>query len=191
MTAGTELITIGNLHEMEVEVDVLSEDTVKVNVGNKAEVYGTTLGNSPGAGILAKVSRVFPAGFTKISSLGVEQQRVKVIIQLDDSARQSLLDRNVGVGYRLRVRIYTATADNAIVVPRASLFRGPENQWQVFAIDGRTARLKDVTVGLMNDDQVQITSGLSQSDSVIVAPDKSISDGTRVKPIGKAIQSLP
>lgn len=187
VAAGTELLTIGNLHEMEVEADVLSEEIVKARIGNEVEVYGTALGMSPGAGIRARVSRVFPAGFTKVSSLGVEQQRVKAIIQLDDSARQSLLDRNVGVGYRLRVRIYTSTAANAIVVPRSSLFRGPENQWQLFAIDGRTARLTDVEVGLMNDDHVQIKSGLSKFDSVIVAPDKSISHGTRVKPIDKAV----
>ncbi len=191
VTAGTELLTIGNVQEMEVEAEVLSAETVKINIGNDVEVYGTTLGMLPGEGILAKVSRVFPAGFTKVSSLGVEQQRVKVIIQLDDPSRQKLLDRNVGVGYQLRARIYTATADAAIVIPRASLFRGPENQWQVFVVDGRTARLKDVEVGLMNDDQVQITAGLSYPDPVIVAPDKSISDGTRVKPIGKAIRRIP
>jgi HlyD family secretion protein len=181
--AGTELLTIGDMDQIEIAADVLSEDVVDVRKGNEVEIYGVTLGMNQGEGITGHVQRIFPSGFTKTSSLGVEQQRVKIVIQLDDAARQKLLSRNVGSGYRVRIRVFTETASDATIVPRSSLFRGPANQWQVFKVENGRARLTDVEVGLMNDHHVQVKSGLSGDDRVIAAPEKSIADGTRVKAI--------
>ena len=183
--AGTELLTIGDLRQLEIGADVLSQDVVDVRVGNEVEVYGVATGLSQGKGIKAKVKRIYPAGFTKISSLGVEQQRVKIVIELSNNAKQQLLSRSIGVGYRVRVRIFTETKKEATVVPRSCLFRGPENQWQVFKIKNGIARLTDIKVGLMNDHRVQILSGVSKGDEVIAAPEKSVEDGTRVKAINK------
>ena len=183
--AGTELLTIGNPQQMEIGADVLSQDVVDVRVGNEVEIYGAALGLNQGEGIKARVKRIFPSGFTKISSLGVEQQRVNIVIELDESAKQNLLSRNIGIGYQLRVRIFTATKKNAVVVPRSCLFRGPENQWQVFKVDQGVAKLTDVKVGLMNDHQVEVVSGISNGDDLIAAPEKSIENGTRVKKINE------
>ncbi|QDV21729.1 efflux RND transporter periplasmic adaptor subunit [Aureliella helgolandensis] len=181
--AGTELLTLGDLSLIELESEVLSQDAVRIRVGQEARVYGVALALPMESGLSARVSRIFPAGFTKVSSLGVEQQRVKVVIELDEAAQDFLLEHQVGIDYQLRARIFTATAIDAIVLPRSCIFRGPTNQWQVFVVEGHRAQLRNVEVGIMNDDQVQITDGLALGAAVIAAPENSIMHGTKVRPI--------
>ena len=81
LPAGTELLTIGQLDQLEVETDVLSQDVVRVQTGDAVEVYGPAVGGGLGEGVPGIVHQIYPAGFTKVSSLGVEQQRVKVIVR--------------------------------------------------------------------------------------------------------------
>jgi len=178
LAAGTILLEIGRLDELEVEAEVLSLDVTTAKVGDVVEIYGPTIGRSPARGTVA---RIYPAGFTKISSLGVEQQRVKVIVRFDDGELDRLLkERQLGVGYRVRVRIFTADKSQTLLVARSSLFRAADNTWQVFVVRDGRAQLQDVEVGLMNDRQVEITKGLSEGEPVILAPESSLTDDARV-----------
>jgi HlyD family secretion protein len=181
--AGTALMRIGDLSTLEVEADILSQDVIRVQVGDEVEIYGPSVGGTVGSGVRGTVARIYPAGFMKLSSLGVEQQRVKVIVRFDESVLPKLLDRGLGVDYRVRVRIFTDRKTDAMTIPRSALFRGASGGWQVFTATGGTARLKNVEVGLMNDDIVEVVSGLSADDSVILAPENSLSDGTGVRAI--------
>lgn len=178
LAAGTTLLEIGRLEDLEVEADLLSLDVVNVKQGNEVEIYGPAVGRRRAVGA---VDRIYPAGFTKVSSLGVEQQRVRVIIRISDGDRDWLRrERNLGVGYRLGVRIYTATKPSALVIPRSALFRGAAGQWQVYAVRNGRAQIEDVKVGLINDESAEITSGLSEGDRVVLAPESNLTNGTRV-----------
>jgi HlyD family secretion protein len=184
LAAGTVLMEIGQIERLEVEADILSQDTVDIGDGAEVEIYGAAIGADVGGGVRGTVQRIYPAGFTKISSLGVEQQRVKVILDFAPGVLEELLaSREFGVGYGVRVRIFTRTNDDALTVPRPAVFRGADGGWNVFAVRGGRATRVPVEVGLMNDQQVEITGGLAEGDSVILAPDSSIVDGTRIKAI--------
>ena len=125
LTAGTALLEIGRLEDLEVEADVLSLDVVGAKVGDRVEIYGPAIGRRPAQGVVA---RIYPAGFTKVSSLGVEQQRVKVIVRFaGDELRRLLADRRLGVGYRVRVKIFTAERSQALLIPRSALFRAGQH----------------------------------------------------------------
>ncbi len=180
MQGGTTLMTIGQLSELEVEADILSQDVTRVEPGDRVEIYGAAVGHDLNEGVAGTVSRVFPSGFTKISSLGVEQQRVRVIVRFGEGVLLPLLAKELGVGFRVRVRIFTDQKENALVVPRSALFRGPDGAWQVFAIRGGRATLQSVKIGLMNDQQVEIVDGIKEGESVILAPESHLTHGMRV-----------
>ena len=180
LAAGEVLLEIGRLEELELEADILSQDVVDIKLGDDVEIYGPAMGPLPARG---KVRRIYPAGFTKVSSLGVEQQRVKVIIEFEPEELQRLRsERELGVGYRVNVRIFTDTKAQAALIPRSALFRGAAGDWQVFAVRDGRARLVSIEVGLMNDEWVEVARGLDQTDIVVLAPETNLADGTRVKP---------
>jgi HlyD family secretion protein len=187
---GTVLLEIGDLQELEVEVDVLSQEVVRVKIGQAAEVFGPAIGDRP---LNGKVKNVYPAGFTKVSSLGVEQQRVKVIIAFDKEDQRLLSERrakkewDLGVDYRVRVRIITDEHSGALVIPRSALFRSAEGKWQVFVIRDGRARLQPIEVGLMNDEQVEVQSGVGRDEAVVLAPETNLADGTKVKPVERSV----
>lgn len=178
LSSGTTLLKIGTLEELEIEADLLTRDAVRLNLGASAdpirvEIYGPVVGEQP---LLGTVQQVYPEGFTKVSSLGVEEQRVKVIVALDESAREALLDsRATGVGYRVLLRIITAEKQQALVVPRTAVFRSPTGGWQAYVVRNRKTQLQSVNIGLMNDDRVEITSGIEPGELVVVAPEASLS----------------
>ncbi|MEX0676188.1 MAG: HlyD family efflux transporter periplasmic adaptor subunit, partial [Pirellulales bacterium] len=126
---GTVLLRVGRWEDLEIEADVLSQDVVRVKPGQHVEVHGPAIGIVPAA---ARVTRIFPAGFTKTSSLGVEQQRVKVIMKLEPDDLRRLREQNdLGVHYRVQARMYTAESTGSLVIPRSALFRGSKNDWRV------------------------------------------------------------
>jgi HlyD family secretion protein len=180
LAAGTNLLEIGQPESLEVEADILTQDAGGIGSGSAATVYGPAVGKPE---VRGTVRRVEPAAFTKLSSLGVEQQRVKVIVGLaaDDLSRLRR-ERQVGVGYRVRVRITTAEKPAALRVPRAALLRGNAGDWQAFVVRGGRARLQALQVGLMNDDVVEVTGGLTEGEAVVLAPEAALTDGTRVQP---------
>jgi HlyD family secretion protein len=182
VSPGTVLLKIGRPQELEVEADVLSQDVVRVKPNDPVEIYGPAIGSQPARGTVA---RIYPAGFTKVSSLGVEQQRVKVIVAFDEVELARLLkEQDLGVGYRVRVRIFTAEKTAALVVPRSALFRGPAGGWQLFVVRDGRARLVDATVGLMNDERVEIVAGVNEGEQVVPAPESTLTDGTKVRAAG-------
>lgn len=192
VTAGTMLLKIANLADLEVEVDVLSQEVVMVKVGQPAEIFGPAIGDRP---LQGTVKTIYPAGFTKVSSLGVEQQRVKVIVAFNEADKKRLAERrarkewDLGVDYRVRVRIITAESTGALVVPRSALFRAADGKWQVFVIRDRVARLQPIETGLMNDQQVEIRDGVAPDELVVLAPETSLTDGTKVNPIERQPES--
>ena len=179
--AGAPLLDIGRLQDLEVTVEVLTREVTAARSGNAVEIYGPVIGSKP---VRGQVKRIDPAAFTKVSSLGVEQQRVNVIVTLepDDVRRLEQTGAPFGVDYRVRVRIFTAEKTNAVTVPRSALFRGSNEVWQVFRVENGRARRVTVEVGLLNDYRAEVVKGLQAGDTVIVAPESALADGAQVHP---------
>lgn len=179
LPGGSLLLEIGRLEDLEVEADILSQDVVKVKENDPVEVYGPAIGPKPIDGI---VKRVYPAGFTKVSSLGVEQQRVKVLVSFKDGLLKELLEsRGLGVGYQLRVRIYTDRAENTVLIPRSAIHRGATGQWETFKIVNGIVQQTTLEVGLINDDLVQVVSGVEEGEAVVLAPESHLTNGDKVR----------
>ena len=175
------ILQIGQLADLEVEADILSQDMVNVREGDPVQIYGAPFADLDGGAVSGIVHRISPLGFTKISSLGVEQQRVQIVIRFTDDARQLVQQRGVGVQYRVRVRIVTESKDEALVVPRSALFRDSQGQWQLYVVRGGRARQQPITVGLINDELAEITDGVSAGESVVLAPENSLRHNSRVR----------
>jgi HlyD family secretion protein len=181
LPAGATLLEIGDLGTLEVEAEILTQESVRVGPGQPVELLGFSSGGEPVPGT---VRRVNPAGFTKLSSLGVEQQRVVVVLSIEPEALARLLERgHIGVGYRVDVRILTAEASRALLVPRPALFRGIDGRWQVFTVRGGRVGRSTVAVGLMNDQWAEIREGLAEGDLVVPAPEADLEPGMRVRPV--------
>jgi HlyD family secretion protein len=183
LASGTVLLELGRLEDLEVEAEILSQDVVRVKPGQPAEIYGPAIGPKPARGM---VERIYPAGFTKTSSLGVEQQRVKVVLRFYEGELPRLLaDQGLGVDYRVQVRVITAERSQTLRIPRSALFRGEQSRWSVFAVRGGQAQLQAVEVGLMNDDWVEVVGGLAEGELVVLAPETNLSVGDKVQPLLK------
>lgn len=180
LPAGADLLEIGQLDRLQVEAEILSQDAVDVHVGQPVEITGPAIGRQPVAG---KVARIYPQGFTKVSSLGVEQQRVLVVIDFEPGALSSLVreGRRLGVDYRVTVRILTGRREDSLRIPRAALFRGPDGAWQTFVVRDGRARRVDLQLGLMNDAEAEVLDGLQEGDEVVLVPEANVEDGTRVE----------
>ena len=179
LAAGAELLRLGRYEDLEIESDILSQEVVRVKEDQVAEISGPAIGRQL---VHARVSRIYPAGFTKVSSLGVEQQRVKVVLQFNPEDLDTLrTERNLGSDYRVRVRIITAEKTAALVIPRSALFRSPAGEWQVYAIRDDRAVLQDVELGLSNDDEAEIVAGLETDERVVLAPETNLANGQRVE----------
>jgi HlyD family secretion protein len=172
--SGESLIDIGDPKNLEVKVEVLSADAVRIKPRTSVlfERWG---GNSTLSG---KVRVVEPAGFTKISSLGVEEQRVLVIVDLTspDQNQQSL-----GDGYRLEASFIIWEGKDILQVPASALFRKQEG-WAVFVVKNNKALIREVKVGHRTGLAAEILSGLTEGEVVISHPDNSIEEGTRLRP---------
>ncbi|MDG2380377.1 MAG: efflux RND transporter periplasmic adaptor subunit [Pirellulaceae bacterium] len=180
LQAGAVLLEIGNLNNLELLAEVLTQDAVRIQNDDAVDIQGAALGKETIGG---HVSRIFPQGFTKVSSLGVEQQRVNVIIKFapDELAKLKQKHINLGSEFRLRVKIYTDERQQAIVVPRSAVFRSTAGTWQTFVIRKQKAELRTVQVGLQNDFQVEIISGVKAKEHVILAPESELVDGQMVE----------
>jgi HlyD family secretion protein len=180
MISGDQVLDIGNLEELMVTADILTDQAVRIEPGDKVEIYGEAVGVGSLAGA---VQRVRPEAFTQLSSLGVEQQRVAVEIDFDPADLETFEagGRTLGLNYRVRVRVVTDAREKVLVAPRTALFRGDDGGWEVFRISskGRAERVV-VGVGLMNDRSAEIVSGLAAGERLIVAPESGLAEGDRV-----------
>ena len=170
--AGTPLVEIGDPDELEIVVDLLSTDAVKVQPGFPVHITGWG-----GAEAMAGVVRlVEPAGFTRVSALGVEEQRVNVLIDLDDRGGEA---QTLGDGYRVEVSIVVWERADVLKVPTSALFRD-NVEWAVFVVRDGTAGQTMIRVGQRNAIEAEVLSGLAEGDLVIVHPGDTVADGVAV-----------
>ena len=172
---GTPLIEIGNPAQIEIAADLLSRAAAQIKPGDRVEI--TRWG---GDGVLpGRVRSVEPFGQLKISALGIEEQRVNVIIDFSDGARQRIA--SLGHGYQVDVTVILWREEDVMRVPVGALFRGAEGGWQVFVIDGGRARLRDIEIGHLNEEFGEVLSGLEAGEQVILNPSGAIADNSRVR----------
>lgn len=169
---GAPLLEIGDPRDLEIVVDVLSTDAVAIAPGAPAwiERWG---GDRP---LKGRVRRVEPSAFTKISALGVEEQRVNVIIDLLGSPETW---SGLGDGYRIDARILTFEADGALKVPASALFREGDD-WKVFVAAEGVARKRKVEVLRRTGAEAMIGAGLAEGEKVVLYPGDALSDGVAI-----------
>lgn len=170
VAAGEPLLDVGDPANVEVTVDLLSTDAVRVEPGSRVRVEGWG-GDVP---LTGRVRRVEPAAFVKVSALGVEERRVNVLVDLDRPAAECKL----GDGYKVDAHI-VVWSGTAVTTPLGSLFRRGQD-WAVFAVEGDRARLRPVRIGVRNGDVAQVVSGLEPGERVVMHPPDTLSDGGRV-----------
>ncbi len=166
------LVEVADTSALEVIADFLSTDAVRIKPGMRALVdqWG---GNAP---LQARVRRVEPSGFMKVSALGVEEQRVWVVMDFDEprAAWQAL-----GDGYRVEARVVVWEQPDVVQAPASSLFRRG-NGWAVFVIENGVARVRAVQVGQVNGVDAAIISGLKPGERVVMHPSDTVTDGVRI-----------
>jgi HlyD family secretion protein len=174
VTAGTNLLELGDPTDLEVEIDVLSREAVEIkpNAAVLLEHWGGH------AALHGRVRLVEPSAFTKISTLGVEEQRVNVIVDLIDPPQQRL---ELGDGFRVEARIVIAEATDVLKTPTSSLFRVGD-EWAVFRVENGLARQRMVKLGVQNGLEAEVVEGLEEGDQVVTHPGDNITDGVKVKP---------
>ncbi len=173
VNAGALLMEIGDPTNIEIITDVLTTDAVRIPPGADVTIdrWG---GDLP---LKGKVRRVEPSGFTKVSALGVEEQRVWTII---DIISPPDIWRNLADGFRVEVSIVIERLDDATITPVASLFRRSDS-WYVFAVENARAKARRVEVMRSSGRNAAISSGLTDGDHVIVYPPSSLSEGARIR----------
>ncbi|MCF8473345.1 MAG: HlyD family efflux transporter periplasmic adaptor subunit [Emcibacter sp.] len=169
---GTPLVEVGNPENLEIVIEMLSRYAVKIRAGDMALIKRW----GGGQNIRAQVRVVEPSGYTKISALGVEEQRVNIILDFIDPIE---IWRSLGNAYRVEASIIVDKAENGLVIPVSALFRHNE-QWSVFILKEGRALLQAVSVGRKNDWEAEIISGLDERDQVIIHPGNNVTDGTRI-----------
>lgn len=174
LTAGTQIMEIGDLEDMECEIELLSSDAVGVHPGADAgiEEWG---GDNP---LRGKVTVVEPGGYLKVSSLGVEEQRVKVRIDFVDPLPPGM---TLGDRFRVEARIVTWHGDNILQVPTGALFRRG-GDWMTFVYEGGKARQVKVEILHNNGVAAEVRSGLKEGQQVLVHPPDAVLEGSSVKP---------
>jgi HlyD family secretion protein len=168
--AGTPLLELASARGLEIVVGILSEDAVSVQAGNPIRL--TEWGGD--STLEARVKLVEPAAFTKVSALGVEEQRVNVIGELLQ------IPATLGTGYRVSAEIITWQSNNVLTVSTSALFRQGQ-AWRVFVVEGGYARLREVQLGRHGRDAAEVLSGLNDGDLVVHFPSANIGDGVRVR----------
>lgn len=175
LPAGTPILEVGDPNDIEIVVEALSRDGAAITPGTKVylEQWG---GSKP---LLARVRLVEPAAFTKISALGVEEQRVNVVADLATPPEDR---RGLGDNFRVEARIVTWESERVLKVPAGALFRHGPN-WAAYLLKNGKAILKTLTVGPTSGVETQVIDGIQEGDTVILYPGERIHDGLRVTPV--------
>ena len=171
---GQPLVEIGNIGDLEIVSDLLSSAAVPVKAGQAVLIEQWGGDHS----LHGRVRLVEPSGFTKISALGVEEQRVNAIIDFVDPPSER---PNIGDGYRVEVRIIVSSRENVLKVPTSSLFRH-ESDWAVYVVDNDRAVRRIVQVGERNGLEAEITGGLTGGERIIIYPSDAVAEGVKVRP---------
>lgn len=170
VAAGAPLVELSNPSKLELVIELLSTDAVKVTPGARVLIEGW---GGPEA-LEARVRLIEPSAFTKVSALGIEEQRVNVVADLVKPSTA------LGDGYRVEGRIVVWQAENVLKVPVSALFRRGES-WNVFVAENGQARSREVEIGQRTPFEAEITKGLEVGEQVIVHPSNQIADGARVE----------
>lgn len=180
LAAGTPILEVGNTAALEVVADYLSQDAVKVRPGMEVLVGGWGGEAAPGEEhtLRGQVRVVEPGGFTKTSALGVEEQRVNIIVDPagDDAGWAAL-----GDGYRVELRIVLVEEADLLIVPMGAVFREGE-AWMVFVDEGGIARKRAIEIGIRNGLEAEVVGGLEAGEHVVLYPSTLVADGTRIAP---------
>jgi HlyD family secretion protein len=169
--AGTPLLEIGDPLDLEIVADLLSTDAVQIKPGAPVRIDGWG-----GSAIRGRVTRVDPAGFLKVSALGIEEQRVRVTIDFVDPPEAW---SSLGHDFRVVVHVTTWNAQDVLQVPVSALFRKGED-WAVFTVKNGRTRSTRIEIGHRNNRMAEIVAGLSEGDRVVLHPSDRISEGTSV-----------
>ena len=172
MPAGEPLLELANRANLEVVSDYLTADAVKIRAGMPVLIdqWG---GGEP---LKGRVRRVDPPGFTKVSALGVEEQRVWVVVEFEDPYRAWAA---LGDAFRVETRIVVWHGRQVLQVPTSALFRQAD-QWQAFVVEHGRAHRRHVIIGHRNDLAAEVLSGLSEGERVVLHPSDQVQEGTRV-----------
>jgi HlyD family secretion protein len=169
---GQIIVSVGDPEQIEVMLEMLSEDAVKIREGASGTLDGW--GGTP---LKMRVRRIEPFGYTKISALGIEEQRVHVLLDFMDplEARRAL-----GHGYRVTGKILMWEGKQVLKLPMGALFRDG-TQWAVYALEAGKARLRHVKLGHLNDVEAEVEEGVTEGTQVILHPSDRVGDGTPVQ----------
>lgn len=173
---GTPIITVGDPRQIEVVVDLLSREAVRVTPGDRVRIeqWG---GSRP---LTGTVQRIEPFGRLKVSALGIEEQRVNVIIAFDKASAGS--GQRLGHGYQLDATIIVWSRPDVLRVPIGALFRDKQGEWCVYVVAGGRAVARSVRIGQINDEWGEVLSGLGDGETIVLNPSPSLTDGSRVTP---------
>jgi HlyD family secretion protein len=169
IAAGTRIMDLGDTSDLEVSVDLLSSDAVQIAPGVRA-----TITDWGGDMLEGQVQRVEPAAFTKVSALGVEEQRVNTVVRLNKT------DSRLGHGYRVLVDLVIWRSQSCLQVPISALFRNGQD-WSVFVVENSRVRQEAITIGRMNDRYAQVLDGLAAGQTVVVHPGDTLADGRLIE----------
>ncbi|CUH67376.1 macrolide transporter subunit MacA [Thalassovita gelatinovora] len=173
LPAGTPIVEIGDIrNDLEVVSEMLSTDAVQIAPGDEV-IIDQWGGEAPLNGVVARIE---PRGFTKVSALGVEEQRVRVTIRFTDPPETRT---GLGHGFRVEAQVVTWASDHAVIVPAGALFR-QGTDWAVFTVDGGTAQAQTVQIEANNGLQAAISNGVSAGDTIVLYPPSGLEDGQRV-----------
>lgn len=171
--AGAPLLELGDPKALEIVADVLTRDAVAISPSARADVV-----DWGGEALEARVRLVEPSGFTRMSSLGVEEQRVNVVL---DIISPYAAWKKLGDGYRASVRIETFSVEDALVVPQSALFRS-RSEWATYVVRGAKVFLQPVEIGHRDRTSAEIIRGLEAGDAVVVHPSAKVVAGVEVTP---------
>jgi len=172
--SGTPILEIGNIKtDLEVLTELLSTDAVKIQAGDSV-IIDNWGGTAPLMGVVARIE---PWGFTKVSALGVEEQRVKATIRFSSPYEERTA---LGHGFRVETQIIIWSADEATTVPAGALFRSSQDTWAVFVVQDDVARQRAVTVAANNGLTAAISDGISPGEQIVLYPPAGLTDGQRV-----------
>ncbi len=176
VATGAPLLEIGNPADLEVVVELLSRDAVQLRRGAQARIQW-----GEDTMLTARLERIDPAAFTKISALGIEEQRVNAVFALEGGdAPYAGLDAGLGHEYRVYAYITLWQGEDILQAPLGALLRS-QGQWAVFRIENGLARLRPVVIGRRNSEMAEIVEGLQAGDEIIMHPSDRISDGVLVQ----------
>ncbi|MCF1710318.1 HlyD family efflux transporter periplasmic adaptor subunit [Tabrizicola sp. J26] len=169
---GTPLLEVGDPQNLEIAVDLLSRDAVRVHEGSEARITGW--GGPP---VSAVVERIEPSATTKVSALGIDEQRVEVILKLGGDPKDW---QALGHGFRVIARITLWKGEDVLSIPVGALFRDGSD-WATYVVRDRRARLQTITLGDRSEEFARVLSGLQAGDEVVLHPSDQIADGKAVE----------